>query len=114
MSLTTIDKQDIKVMIRDGIAHLPTKAFVHQEISRLESKFGGLESKLGDVDNRVYRVEVLLEDTNSTVKHMIEMLSDNLRVKAKVDNIETRLTDIEVNQPGIISTLAAHSKQLKV
>ena len=79
----------------------------------LEVKLDGLESNLGSVDARVYRVEVLLEDTNSSVKHMEELLSDNLKVKSRVDNHEARLRDIETKQPMIISTISMHSKQLK-
>lgn len=114
MSLTITDKQDIKVMIRDGIAHLPTKAYVHDEISRLESKFDGLENKFDGLDGRVNKVEVLLEDTNVTVKQMLGMLSDNLKIKPQVDNHEVRLANMEAIQPSIISTLALHSKQLKI
>ena len=87
---------------------------------RLEDRFDGLENRFDGLDGgfvglntRVYRVEVLLEDTYSTVKHVIEMISDNLKVKSHVDNHEARLTDVETKQPIIISTLALHSKQLK-
>lgn len=113
MSLTTIDKQDIKVMIRDGIAHLPTMPFIRSEISKLEGRLDGFETRFDGLDSRVNRVEVLLEDTNSTVKVMLGMLSDNLKVKTQVDDHESRLTEIETTQPNIIATLTLHSKQLK-
>ena len=92
MSLTTTDKQEIKVMIKQGTAHLATTSFVKSEI---------------------YRLETLLEHTDSNVSVMLGMLTDNLKVKPQLDDHETRLTDIEANQPSIISTLALHSKQLK-
>ena len=99
MSLTTTDKQDIKGMIKDGTAHLASTSFVKKEINRLETK--------------INKVAVLVEDTNVDVKKMLGMLSNNLKVKTQVDDHETRLTEIEANQPSIISTLALHSKQLK-
>ncbi len=127
MSLTTTDKQDIKGMISEGIEKSPVINDIKDNLHNLEGRFDGLEgrfdqlevrlvgleSNLGSVDARVYRVEVLLEDTYSTVKHMIEMISDNLKVKSRVNNHEARLTDVETKQPLIISTLAMHSKQLK-
>ena len=113
MSLTTTDKQDIKVMINQGIEESPLINGIKDNLHNLEGKFDGLELRFEGLDTRVYRVEVLLEDTYSTVKHMIEMISDNLKVKSRVDNHEARLTDVETKQPMIISTLALHSKQLK-
>ena len=92
MSLTITDKQDIKVMIKDGTAHLASTSFVKKEIRRLE---------------------LLMEDTSSDVHKMLGMLSNNLKIKPQVDDHEVRLTGIEANQPSIISTLALHSKQLK-
>jgi len=92
MSLTTTDKQEIKVMIKEGTAHLVTTSFVKNEI---------------------YRLETLLEHTDSNVSVMLGMLSDNLKVKSHVDNHEVRLTDVETKQPIIISTLALHSKRHK-
>lgn len=80
-------------MIKEGTSHLASTSFVKNEIRRLE---------------------VLMEHTDSNVNSMLGMLSDNLKVKTQVDNHENRLTNIEVNQPIIISTLALHSKQLKV
>ena len=92
MSLTTNDEQSIKVMIKQGTAHLATTSFVKSEI---------------------YRLETLMEHTDSNVSVMLGMLTDNLKVKPQLDDHEVRLTDVEANQPSIISTLALHSKQLK-
>ena len=127
MSLTTTDKLDIKEMISEGIEKSPVINTIKDNLHNLEARFDGLEGRFDGLENRidgldggfvglntrVYRVEVLLEDTYSTVKHVIEMISDNLKVKSHVDNHEARLTDIETKQPIIISTLALHSKQLK-
>ena len=92
MSLTTTDEKSIKIMIKDGTAHLATTSFVKNEI---------------------YRLETLLEHTDSNVSVMLGMLTDNLKVKPQLDDHEVRLTDIESNQPSIISTIALHSKRLK-
>jgi len=123
MSLTTIDKQNIKSMldtsIKAGIAHLPTvevlRGIVEEEIG--ESLISGplkvaltrLEEK---IDSGVYKIEIMYEGTRSDIKAMAEMLSDNLKVKDKVADHEYRLIDIENMQPMMIKTLKTHSKKL--
>lgn len=89
MSLANSDKAEIKTMIKDGSAHLPTVAFIRSEINKFE---------------------LIMKDTNSDALKILVMLRDNLKVKTQVDDYEVRLTDIEAEQPGIMSNLAMHSR----
>ncbi len=114
MNLTTTDKRDIKDMINDG-----TKETV-KRVSNLEVIAGETYKRLTSIETRLEEnsqllsgVEFMVEDTNFTVKQMLGMLSDDLKVKPQVDNHEIRITDIETIQPMLVSTVALHSKQLK-
>lgn len=63
MSLTTSDKAEIKTMIKNGSAHLPTVAFIRSEINKFE---------------------LIMEDTNSDVRKILVLLRDNLKLKPKL------------------------------
>lgn len=72
-----------------------------------------VREETADIRAELFKQGVLAEDTNDKLRVVLETLSENLKVKRKVDTHEERLDDIEAEQNLLKSTVALHSRQLK-
>ncbi len=59
------------------------------------------------------RIGILLEDMDSTIATMLELLVINLDIKTQVEDHEPRITNLESSNTMFAKTLRSHARQLK-
>lgn len=72
-----------------------------------------VRDEVADIRQEQYRQAVLLEDVQSDLKTVLEMLSANLTVKKQVSSHGERLGAVETTQSMLVTTVKAHSRKLK-
>lgn len=72
-----------------------------------------VREETADMRVELNRIGVLLEDMDSTIATMLELLVINLDIKTQVEDHEPRISKLETNQAMFSSTLRSHSRQLK-
>jgi hypothetical protein len=79
----------------------------------LQKDAGKRGTLLKDLQKDARKQGVLLENLDSEFKTVAESISNNLKVKSRVDGHEERITDLEADNKLVKPTVALHSKQIK-
>lgn len=91
-----------------------TLADIDQAIVKLGTRFGGVESRLINIEEKQKKQGGLLEDMNHKFDKNINLLTKQMNVKKKVDNHEERITDLEAGYKTVKAVVTLHSEQLGV
>ena len=131
MSLTTADKTEIRVMIREETEDLRTEvrrlSVVYEKIDgkyvALNDKYETMNYKLDNLitvvtgpnglQDEVRRLGVLYEDMDGKIDTMLEMLSPTVSIRTEVAAHDDRLTNLEHDNHLLKETVADHSRQLR-
>lgn len=84
-----------------------------KRIEGLDKRVSGLDKLTFDIREEQLRQSVLMEDLDDRFKQVAESISENLKVKSRVDNHQERIVDLEASSKLTRSVVTLHSKQLK-
>jgi len=71
-----------------------------------------IRTDLGQVKHSVRRLGILYEDLDDRFTTLTEAVTDNLKVRGKVNDHEDRLQNVETGQKLLKKTVRIHSRQL--
>lgn len=103
--MSGITEDTIRTIVREEIAAAPVVTTMRANIATLQDDVSALKDEQR-------RQGVLLENLESKMDTVLEMLSANLNVKQQVDGYEDRLQKLEADNDMVKSTVALHSKSL--
>lgn len=100
MSLDAEDKKYIQEFVTD---------IVTKEVAATRQE---LNTKIDEVQQNGYRLEVLMEDQTTTLSTVLELLTSQLGITSTLDNHTQRLLKLEVSDQALHKTVGLHSRQL--
>lgn len=113
MSLTKTDKDDVRLIVREEIAGSSVISGMKKDIVVIKKDIVVINKDMTGMKKEITRTAGLMEDLDGKFDKVTELLSNNLKVKNKVDDHEGRIGGLEKDNELIKPTLALHSRQLK-
>ena len=124
--MSDITEDTIRTIVREEIAAAPVVttmqaniatlqddvALLKDDVAVLKDDVSVLKDDVSALKDEQRRQGVLLENLESKMDTVLEMLSANLHVKQQVDGYEDRLQKLEADNDMVKSTVALHSKSL--
>lgn len=115
-------KDDLKAFatkddLRDALANYPTKKEVKEIVREEVADIRDEQLRQGtilDEHTKLFNDHgVLIEDMNSKVSALAELVDENLTMNRQVKDHDKRMDTVESRQKLVISTVRLHSAQIK-
>lgn len=110
--MADLTEKTVRTIVREEIAASPVIVKMQSQLGILNTDVLGLKTNASDLITEQRHQGVLLENMESKMDAVLELLTDNLKVTQKVSVHDERLQKLEADNDMVKSTVTLHSGQL--